>query len=262
MNCLYCGLIGFLLWTYCVLVQCTCESCAESRNRSLAIKEAGRRIMVVTMGQAGAEASHERRQCTATAHSTGLRCRRVINSPDVVCGLHGAKRSDMSRKLAFDGLDEVTRLKLYDPEAPAVTNPYAELQQLGGVARNAVDVAGQKVNELESWSSHDAEGRSQVKADVQLFTQLMKFSESVLSTLAKLKVDEKVAEIQQARVALISAALERAFATVPLSIEQRSALDAAFAGELRAITAGHDTDSADDATLLSLVEQATQRGGT
>lgn len=198
-------------------------------------------------------------QCLATAKTTGQRCRRQCKPGHTLCYRHGGTSGRQTHKaLAFKGVDEV--LKFYNPDAPAVTDPFAELQRLAGIVKHAIDVAGTKVNELEALDSTDDDGRAQIKGTVQILMNLLKLSESVNATMARLNIDERVTEIQAARVALIGAALERAFGRVQLSVEQRSALDAAFAGELRAITAGHDTDTADDATLLSLVESAIHQG--
>jgi hypothetical protein len=133
-------------------------------------------------------------RCTATAKTTGQRCRKQATAGGV-CRMHGRNNAVKRKKAAYDMTNSFA--KLYDPEAPPITDPIGELQRLGAIARKAMDVAGEKVNELSRWEHEDDKGSAVLKAEIQVFLHLMKQSESVLTSLAKLNLDERKVTIAE-----------------------------------------------------------------
>jgi hypothetical protein len=133
-------------------------------------------------------------RCTAKAKTTGERCRNYAEGGGV-CHMHGATNRARQRQAGYNALEPFA--KLYDPTAPPVTDPIGELQRLGAIARKAMDVAGEKVNELYRWEHEDEKGSAVLKAEIQVFLHLMKQSESVLTSLAKLNLDERKVTIAE-----------------------------------------------------------------
>lgn len=183
-------------------------------------------------------------RCTAISKTTGQRCERTTKT-GVVCYMHGNNPPTKLKAARFSAVDEVA--KLYDPDSPPVTDPFAELARLGGIARNAMNVAGKKVNELEGrWHDTDDDGRRTLKTEIQLWMQLVKFSESVLANLAKLGLEDRMVRIEEARAAALIRCLEVALAAVPLEASQRQAIEAAYDAELeRLVVAGVVLESVD-----------------
>jgi hypothetical protein len=133
-------------------------------------------------------------RCTATAKTTGERCRNAAAAGGV-CRSHGVTGSTKRRQAALDALHPLA--KLYDPTAPPITDPIGALQRLGSIAERGMDVAGEKVNELNRWEHEDDKGSAVLKAEIQVFLHLMKQLESILSSLAKLNLDERKVTIAE-----------------------------------------------------------------
>lgn len=164
-------------------------------------------------------------RCTAVSKTTGQRCARTTTI-GVVCYMHGNNPPTKLKAAAFSAVDEVARL--YDPDSPPVTDPFAELARLGGIARNAMNVAGGKVNELEHWHDTDDDGRRTLKTEIQLWMQLVKFAESVLKNLATLGLEDRMVRIEEAKATALLKCLEMALSAVPLESGHRAAIEEAF----------------------------------
>lgn len=174
-------------------------------------------------------------KCTATARSTGKRCRNNAIAGGV-CADHGGMTPQvLDNEAARSEVDK--HLDLYDPDAPPVTDPIAELQRLGGVARHAIDVAGRKTNELERWHSTDDKGARTLRVEIQLWGQLMKMAESIMTTLAKLGIDERRVAIAEREQALIVAVFKAVKASRELALtpEQRRVWPDVVSAQMQAI---------------------------
>lgn len=161
----------------------------------------------------------------------------------MVCYRHGVNPATKRKQVAFSAVDAVAQL--YDPNSPPVTDPYAELARLGGIARNALHVAGGKVNDLERWHDTDDDGRRTLKSEIQLWTQLMKFSESVLTNLAKLGIEDRLVKVEEARAVILARCLDAALAAVALPPATRDAIESAFEAKLEEAIAGVVIDRVD-----------------
>lgn len=170
-----------------------------------------------------------------TARTTGRQCENYAAAGSPYCGVHGANGQRRKKAAAFKAHDEFT--ELYDPDSPPVTDPVAELQKLGGVARHAVIVCGRKVNELEHWDSVDMKGTRQLKIEIELWSRMMKLSESILTTLAKLGIDERRVQVAEREQLLIIAALRSIAGDAELALTpaQRQAWESVVPRHLKAI---------------------------
>lgn len=193
--------------------------------------------MAVTMGEI-----NEIRDgwCIATARTTGQRCGRRAMKGTNHCIVHSGADKRRKNQPAWKAFDEFG--VLYDPDAPPVTDPVASLQKLGGVADHAVDVAGRKVNELESWQSTDMKGTTQLRQEIELWSRMVTRAESIFTTLAKLGIDERRVQVAEREQLLIIAAL-RSIAGDPelaLTPGQRQAWESVVPRHLKAILSTDD----------------------
>lgn len=184
--------------------------------------------MKLTLGQVSQEWRKAKGQCTDVAASTGERCKLPPHAGTTRCykhGVNGATKRKAQARIAVD----TWAGELYDPDAPPVTDPFAELARLGGIARNAMNVAGKKVNELEGrWHDTDDDGRRTVKVEIQMLTQFMKFCESVLTNLAKLGLEDRMVQIEEAKATAMLRCLEAALSAVQLEAPTRAAIEEAY----------------------------------
>lgn len=199
-------------------------------------------IMSVTISDVGdALSKGTGRQCIETARTTGQRCENSPAEGSPYCGAHGDKGQRRKKAVAYKATDSFAAL--YDPDSPPIQDPVAELQRLGGIARNALNVAGQKVNELKNWQSVDAKGTAQLKVEIQLWTYLINRSESILTTLAKLGIDERRVQIQEREQQIIVTALRAIMADPELALSpiQRQAWESVVPRHLAAILASAES---------------------
>lgn len=183
--------------------------------------------MKLTLGQVSQEWRKAAGQCTDIAESTGERCKLPPHAGTTRCykhGVNGATKRKAQARIAVDSWAG----ELYDPDSPPVTDPFAELARLGGIARNAMNVAGVKVNELNQWHDTDDDGRRTLKNEIQLWMQLVNFSEKVLKNLATLGLEDRMVRIKEAEATALLQCLQVALSAVQLEAPARAAIEEAY----------------------------------
>lgn len=188
-------------------------------------------------------------QCTATAKREGRRCRRFALPGMSVCWHHGSRGGD-------PGGTGKTSTELADERAQHRVSLARYLRQ---DTRPIGEIILECVGNVDSYcrSLREQVANSEV-VDVEMAEKLVAASNAAATLglhVAKLGLDARRDEIERERAALMCAAIDRAFARVPMSIRMRVELDEAFVKEMRSLTAGDwggDPDEADSASLRAM----------
>ena len=157
--------------------------------------------------------------------------------PGTPCRLHGGNTRNHRKRAADAEAEDRARAMLAQLDIQPVDNPLTELQLLGGEVvawKNAIRVL---VNDLQSDIRYEGEHGEQLRAEVALFERAMDRCERVLTSLAKLNLDERLARIEEAKGKLIIAAVLGGLAAVDVPPELQQAARAAIAERLRTVSA-------------------------
>lgn len=158
---------------------------------------------------------HHPRKCTGHKNLEDgelVPCGRYPRRGLKVCDSHGG-RAPQSRKAAED---ELARRKITETvqilDAAPITDPLRALQQLAGEVVEWKDALAARVD-LHKLRYESAISTEQIRGEVQLLERAMDRCSTVLSTIAKLKIDERLAAIDEATAAMVIRAMEAGLAS-------------------------------------------------
>lgn len=187
----------------------------------------------------------DERKCRATSKRSGQRCKRYPVPGGSVCVMHGGA-SPQARVAAERrrAQEEATRMlaSIWDEEAPPITDPVSELEELAGRLKHAAKVLGAHL---------DAGRLDQVLAAA--FTRVLSELRRTLVGLEQLDLETKRIQFQQAQAELIVAAFKAgvgAVASQLLTPADRIAMETAFLRALGVVDA--ELDGEDEATSTAL----------
>lgn len=161
-------------------------------------------------------------KCTATAKRSGKRCTHYPMHGSTVCAQHGGKAPQVmaaaERRVVTAEASAIVRRLLADPDAEPVYDPAWELARIAGRMGHAVDVLGERVNEI------DAAGRLEY-ADANLVRRLHVLVEAwerllgeyrrTLTDMARLGIEARTAvRFEERAVEVYGDALARVLARV------------------------------------------------
>lgn len=176
----------------------------------------------------------DERRCTATVKNgsrAGERCPNWAMRGQQVCRRHGggspqAVRAASRRIREAELTDSANRL-LVQLGAEPVDNPLTALAQLAGEVLATKAAFADRVNELSEIRYTDDKGAEQLRSEVALYERFVTQSTNLLTAIAKLNIDERLARIteQQAEkvMAAIDAALASAGVTGPTAVNAKRA---------------------------------------
>jgi hypothetical protein len=150
-------------------------------------------------------------------------CRmRPING-GTVCGAHGgsAKRvkEAAARRYAEQQAEADIRLVFARLKEPGVTvdNPLEELRKLAGEVVLWKDLAAELVADLREYRHTDGRGAEQLRSEIAVLERAFDRCNTVLATIARLNIDERLMVITEAQAELVLTAIDAAltFAAVP-----------------------------------------------
>jgi hypothetical protein len=186
----------------------------------------------------------DERRCTGTYsknHEThpGERCRQWAIKGANVCYHHGGAAPQVRRKaaarVAQAKLEESVAKTLARLEVAPVENPLTELSKVAGQIVAWKDVLAERVNALERIRYQDDKGGEQLRAEVALWERALDRCASVLATIARLNIDERLAAITERQAAVVVAAVEAALAHAGITGEAAVEAKKAAARRLRAV---------------------------
>ncbi|MFE5369232.1 hypothetical protein [Streptomyces mirabilis] len=147
-------------------------------------------------------------RCQGTAHTTGERCKRRSIPGGAVCKLHGgatpnARRAAAERLATARARTYVGKLKI-----EATEDPIAELQKIAGESVAIKDYLRTQVETLTS-IRYRAE-TEQTRAELTCYLAALRDCTSVLTSLARLNLDERAVRIKESQANMIKTAVDRA----------------------------------------------------
>ncbi|WP_329140904.1 hypothetical protein [Streptomyces sp. NBC_00670] len=185
----------------------------------------------------------EKRRCTAHKKtkdgSKGPRCKAWALKGQTVCRVHGGAAPQNlaagERRVTEQRLEEETRRALARLDVPAVENPLTALSELAGQVIAWKDALAERVNELRYIRYSDEKGAEQLRSEVALYERAMDRSVTVLGTIGRLRIDERLAAISEQQANIVIGAIEAALAHAGVTGPAASAAKAVAARHLRAV---------------------------
>lgn len=161
----------------------------------------------------------QRRQCTAKAKRTQVRCLRWAIKGGTVCPTHGGsirrvKAAAKVRLLEREAAGVVARL-----DAAPVENPLFELKKLAGRALAWEKVFTDKLDQIKEWR-YESDSGEQLRAEVAVIERAMALCAKVLVDIAKLNLDERLVRLEESRAALVEQVMLAVFADLQLTPAQ------------------------------------------
>jgi len=179
---------------------------------------------------------HKRNECRH-ARQDGTPCHqwRLVAGLDV-CRKHGGKTLE---ELRADGrtaaLERQAAALLYKHDAAPVTNPLEALQALAGRALALEQVIGEKVNELRSLRYETEGGGEQIRGELQVLERAMDRCGRMLTDIAKLGIEERLAVIRQKTADMLERALDAALEKAGVGLDKQAEARETFRRNLRVV---------------------------
>ncbi|WSP85336.1 hypothetical protein OG289_42205 [Streptomyces sp. NBC_01235] len=143
------------------------------------------------------------------------------------CRMHGGSSPQAKAAAERRQLETEARAMLAELDVDPVSDPLAALLKLGGQALAWQEAAARLVNELQDVRYRAANGTEQLRAEVALFERATDRACSVLATIARLNIDERLMAVSErqaeAVIGAVEAALVAAGVTGDLATEGRRA---------------------------------------
>lgn len=180
--------------------------------------------------------AHDLSRCKG--HSTtqnGAQCRKRPMAGQPVCGTHGGRAPQNKASGATRTTDKKLRETLGRLTVVPVENPLLELQALAGEAKAWKELCAGLVSELKSLR-YSTDGGEQIRGEIQLFERAMDRCERILTSVARLNIDERLVRIAEWQKAMVLDALTAGLAKV--GVDGSRALEARTeaARHLRAVS--------------------------
>ena len=150
------------------------------------------------------------------------------------CRLHGGSTPTVARGAHLQQVEAQARkvLAKLGAEVNPVEDPLTALTRIAGEVLAWKDALGGLVNALTSLRYVTGSGE-QLRAEVAAFERAMDRAIHVLSVLAKLNIEERLAKVSEKQIELVNAAITAALADAGLSEEVQEEVEDGFIRHLR-----------------------------
>jgi hypothetical protein len=182
---------------------------------------------------------HRKNQCKATSATTGEQCTEGALPGLDVCSHHGGRAPRAKAKSAEFVRQEKARtaLERLGVDVTVVTNPYLALQHHAAQMIAWRDYCAGMAMALDPsqvrYSSQQE--LEQVRGEIQIYQRSQQDTTTALAALARLQVDEHLAAIHAATLAMLLSALRDTLAAAGLDTAAASAIKSGFAQRVRVI---------------------------
>lgn len=137
------------------------------------------------------------------------------------CKLHGGSTPSHVKAGAAALAEQETRAVLAQLDVPPVNDPLTALAELAGQVVAWQRALAEKVNELTALRFEDDKGAEQLHSHVALYERAMDRCGTVLATMAKLNIDERLARITEQQADRVIAAIDAALELADVDITRR-----------------------------------------
>lgn len=183
-----------------------------------------------------------KRHCKATSRSTKGPCRLAPVRGAAVCHKHGGAAPQVKAKAQERAAEEQAQRalsKIADSLGPPgpVENPLLELSKIAGLALQWKNICAEQVNKLEQIRYRNEFGGEQVRAEILLFERALDRCATVLASIVRLNIDERLARIDEQQAGLIVNAVTAVLEELGLGEKKILTAKALLAVEFRRLEA-------------------------
>lgn len=137
------------------------------------------------------------------------------------CKLHGGSTHGRTAAAHIRQAEREAAAELARLDVAPVADPLTELAKLAGQVLAWRDSMADQVNNLTTLGYENDKTGEQLRTDVALFERAMDRCISVLGTMARLKIDERLVNIEKARVDFVADALAATLTELELDPDAR-----------------------------------------
>ena len=165
----------------------------------------------------------------------GSRCEAYAINGSTVCWAHGGQLPRIKAKAAQNvaagqAREEVMRLG-FEP----VADPLVQLASVAGELVAVKDALREHVERLTQIRTLSIEGTEQVRAELTAYQAALRDTVSVLATMARLNIGERMAKVSEAQLEMMEKALRYALEDAGLGLEEQDRAANVFTRHLRAV---------------------------
>lgn len=150
------------------------------------------------------------------------------------CKLHGGSTPRQASGAHAQAVENEARKTLGRLNVVPVSDPLTELSKLAGQVLAWKDLIGEQVSTLTSVGYEGMTGE-QVRGAVQVFERAMDRCASVLTAMAKLNIDDRLAVVSEQQASMVADALAAVMGEMGLSHDQQREARTRVAGHLRVV---------------------------
>lgn len=178
----------------------------------------------------------QRLPCHATSSQTGQPCRAFAINGGTVCVKHGGRAPQVKARAKQALAERAITGALGKLDVVPVHDPLTALSELAGEILAWKQLAADRVAQLQELARENPLiGNEDVRADVQVFERAMDRAVTVLATIARLNIDERLTKISEQQAALVKDALMKALGDLGISREQQREATGHLARHLRVV---------------------------
>ncbi len=146
---------------------------------------------------------HKRWECSRPRSKGRGDCHSLAISGLDVCRMHGGKSGEELRAAGAAEKEAQETRKFIDLRVDAVTDPVDELAKLAGVVKNFAEKLTGRIEELSDLTLKTESGSEQVRAVVGLWERMVRQSEALLTSLARLGLEDRAVRLEEQRQELV-----------------------------------------------------------
>lgn len=175
------------------------------------------------------------KRCGAKSRRTGKPCTQWAMRGATRCKQHGGKSPQSQQRAVRERVVAKAAATLGRLKVEPVENPLTELQALAGEAKAWRALMARHVADLTTTRHLDDKGGEQIRGEVQLFERAMDRCGSLLVSIARLNVDERLARVSERQTELVADALAATLQEMGLSHDQQREARRGVARHLRPV---------------------------
>lgn len=183
------------------------------------------------------------RKCARHSKRDGHPCGSSPMHGQDVCRMHGGA-TRQARNAAQERLDEqayaaeLGRLTGLEGAPSPVADPLTELSLVAGEARRFMQWCRSRLSAMDEDKIRyeDVKGSEQLRSEVVLYERSIDRCATVLATIARLNIDERLVAIEDRKAAMVINAIQAALDAAGVPREQQAAAKKAAAGHLRLVS--------------------------
>ena len=177
-------------------------------------------------------------RCSGRSKRTKKPCKNHPMRGSKVCRMHGGGTPQARAKAAARRVEAEARRafgRLADFSTP-IGDPLTELSRLAGDVVAWKNFLAGRIENLETLRFEDLKGSEQIRGEIQLFRQALLDCNTILSTMGRLNIDQRLAAVTEQQADLLNTALTAALADMGLTHDQQREARSRVAAHLRVAT--------------------------